>query len=446
LKVKCTMPPPRPPSRIEPLAIPVFAISWFADPANGRSITAYSGGGGSARTGVKNLIVIQDGIDAERTISTSDKVGIALQVYKNPTSNKLWLVVALGYDIHRYSVPEGEFDGSLSIDNKVSDDPKESSCAIAINGMTDKIAVGCDSGLVMIYPTSDNKFGSVPTPLVTCSGHTNSICAISFSLRGGKVLTSAKDGYARVWDVNDGANISEMLCNCDEGNTPPTPTNRSPPQILVRGCAFADMDGKVVLTVASARRGKAYLSQWLQEKDDESYKCAIRSECSPNPISAMCMSQDGRLLTLGSVNGSIILWSVLDWVLLKIFPEVHDLPVTCIAARPFDVDLQGENFTGVRIHAKSASADGQMGCLTLQRKAIKRQNVSRSTGGGLMHTIHRVLVTSLVAWLLSPIAKETVHKCRYVYDERRWGELMHCFVDDVLIAPSTRPGVSFIPY
>ena len=106
------MPLPRPPSRIEPLPIPVFAISWFGDPADGRSITAYSGGGGSARTGVKNLIVIQDGADAERTISTGDKVGIAIHVYKNPITNKLWMIVALGSDVARYSIPEGEFDSN----------------------------------------------------------------------------------------------------------------------------------------------------------------------------------------------------------------------------------------------------------------------------------------------------------------------------------------------
>jgi WD domain, G-beta repeat len=440
------MPPPRPPSRIEPLAIPVFAISWFADPADGRSITAYSGGGGSARTGVKNLIVIQDGVDAERTISTGDKVGIALQVYKNPTTNKLWLIVALGSEVCRYSIPEGELDSGLTISGNNSKEKKESCCAVAINSMADKIAVGCDSGIVMIYPTSDDKFIEEQRPLVTFSSHTNSICAISFSLRGGRVLTSAKDGYARVWDVNYGECISEMLCSCDDKNAPPAPTNRSPPQILVRGCAFADMDGKVALTVASARRGKAFLTQWLQKNDGESFICAIRSECSPNPISAMCMSQDGRLLTLGSVNGSIILWSVLDWVLLKIFSEVHDLPVTCIAARPFDVDLQGENFTGVRIHAKSASADGQMGCLTLQRKAAQRREISSDSGKGFMHITHRIIITSIVLWLLSPIARETTWKCGYVYQEHRWGELLNCFVDDVLIAPSPRPGVASIPH
>jgi WD40 repeat protein len=435
------MPPPRPPSRIEPLPIPVFGISWFADPANGRSITAYCGGGGSAKTGVKNLVVIQDGVDAELTISTGDKVGVALQIYKNPTSNKLWMIVALGSKICRYSIPEGELDATLLVTTEDSCEPNESCCAVAINGMTDRIAVGCDSGLIMIYATSDEKVGG-EIPLITCIGHTKGICAICFSLRGGKILSSAKDGYARVWDVNTGTNISDMLCNCDEA-----PTNRAPLQILVRGCAFADMDGKVVLTVASARRGKAYLAQWFQEKDGESYKCAIRSECSPNPISAMCMSQDGRLLSLGSVNGSIILWSVLDWARLKVFPEVHDLPVTCIAARPFDVELQGENFTGVQIHAKSASADGQMACLTLQRKALNKSNGSpTSSWDGIMLSIHRLIVASFILWFISPIAHIAVDKCGYLFTERRWELVGNCLIDEVLIAPSTRPGISSIPH
>jgi WD40 repeat protein len=439
------MPPPRPPSRIEPLAIPVFAISWFADPSNGRSITAYSGGGGSARTGVKNLVVIQDGVDAERTISTGDKVGVALQIYKNPMTSKLWLIVALGSEVCRYSVPEGELNGVLPMVQEARNEPKESSCAVAINGLTDQLAVGCDSGIIMIFSVSDENFGEA-IPLFTCNGHTKSICAICFSLRSSKLLSSGKDGFARVWDVSTGDCVSAMVCNCDEANKPPTSTNRSSPQILVRGCAFADMDGKVVLTVASARRGKAYLAQWCQEKDGEEYSCAIRSECSPNPVSAMCMSQDGHLLTLGSVNGSIILWSVLDWALLKVFSEVHDLPVTCIAARPFDVDLQGENFTGVRIHAKSASADGQMGCLTLQRKAPKRTNLSRVNGGsGMMHSMHRLIVTSFIVWFISPIAREAIDKCGYIYYSQQWGDLRKCLVDDIFVAPSTRQGVTSIP-
>jgi hypothetical protein len=439
------MPPPRPPSYVEPLSFPVFGISWYADPSNGRSITAYCGGGGSARTGVKNMIVIQDGVEEEQRISTEDKTGVALQMYKNPTSNKLWIVVSLEKEVRRYSVPQGELHGVLPMSAGESGEQEESCSTISMNAMADRLAVGCKSGLILIYSTSDGTFAEA-TPLFQCVNHTAEICALCFSLRGGKILSSAKDGFARVWDATTGDMISEMLCNCDEPNAPPPPPNR-PKTIMVRGCAFADMDGKVAISLASGKRGKAYLAQWCQDQDGQPYQCAIRSECSPNPISAMSISQDGRLLALGSADGSIILWSVLDWAVLKVFQSVHAFPVTCIAARPFDVELQGENLTGVQIHAKSASGDCQMGFLTLQRKIVKRKDQSggRSSSNSLMHAIHHTMVISVLLWLLSPIAREAGNKCGQVYNVRVWDEWLQCVLDNVLLAPSTRPGVEYIP-
>jgi hypothetical protein len=153
----------------------------------------------------------------------------------------------------------------------------------------------------------------------------------------------------------------------------------------------------------------------------------------------MSMSQDGRLLALGTVDGSIILWSVLDWAVLRIFPEVHDLPVTCIAARPYDIALPEEHFTGVPIHAKSASADGQMACLTLQRK-VPRQLASR--GIGMLGWTHRLILTSVMLWLLSPLAREAVEQCGHRPWDAGWPL---CVARKVILAPSTRPGVASIP-
>lgn len=440
------MPRPRPPSRIEPLSFPVFCISWFGDPSNGRSITAYAGGGGSAKTGVFNNVVVQDGDQEELKISTGDKVGVALQIYKNPVTRKLWMIVVLGGEVQRYSMPEGTLDGVLTVldnTNEEKGEDKDFCSAIAINAMTDQMAVGCNSGIIKVYPTSDDTFAQ-PDHLYICEGHTKCICTLSFSMRGGKLLSSAKDGFARVWDSNTGKELSKMFCDCADQRAPPQRAQ----QILVRGCAFADMEGKVALTVASARRGKAFLFQWIEKEAGENYERAVRSECSPCPVSAMSMSQDGTLLTFGSVDGSIILWSVLKWAAVKIFPQVHHLPVTCIAARPFDVELQGEEFTGVRIHARSASADSQLGCLTLQRKAPKRKDESRGSGGrGLsLLLIHRLLWTFAFLGILSPLVREAVEKCEHAWIRRDLHSFRQCLLDDVLIAPSTRPGVSTPPY
>jgi hypothetical protein len=221
-------------------------------------------------------------------------------------------------------------------------------------------------------------------------------------------------------------------------------------QILVRGCAFADIDGHVALTVASARRGNAYLSQWSQPSQGEPFALRVRTECSPCPVSAMSMSQDGQLLALGSVDGSIILWSVTNWAVLKTFGQVHDLPVTCIAARPYEVSLKGEDFTGVRIHARSASADSQLACISLQRRVPrKRKNYSSGTSGSsfaILQLIHRIMFATLVIWILSPLAREATDKCQYLWNRGDLKSLCRCILDDVLIAPANRPGVMSPPY
>jgi len=455
------MPSPRAPSKVEPLTFPVFGMSWFGDPADGRSIRAFTGGGGSARTGIHNFIVVQDGYE-EHKISTGDAVGVALLVYKNPVSHRLWLVVALGGEVHRYSLPDRKQQGVLSIldcteneeeeveqgsEDETKKKTKDLCNAVTVNAMADRIAVGCDSGLIKVFETSDEQFAS-EQPLYVCEGHTKAICAMQFSLRNGLLLSSAKDGTARVWNETAEC-LSGMTCDCNDPDGPPQRGRGGGGQILVRGCAFLDMNGQHAVTVASTRRGRAFLSQWARQENNSNYACAVRTACSPCPISAMSLSQDGELLALGSVDGSIILWSVPDWKPLKTFPEVHDLPVTCIAVRPFPVPLQGEEESGVAIHARSASADSKMGLLTMQRRAPKRKD-DQTRGGGVCYVmammIHRLLQLAVIMFILYPLIVDTMTKCDIQLQTRDFQGLKQCFLDDVLIAPSWRAGVSTPPF
>jgi hypothetical protein len=435
----------------------VFGISWYADPADGRSIYAYTGGGGSARTGVFNKIVIQDAqsTEAQTTLSTGDLVGLALQIFKHPISKKLWMVVSLGKQVRRYTIPEGQLCGMFSFENHPQLDPKlyDSCVALAINGMADKLAVGFESGHVAVFSISDdenrvfvsddNNNNTAKLPLLSCQGHDKAICSLCFSMHGERMLSSAKDGTARVWNAA-GECIAVLPCSVED-------PKMNGAKILVRGCAFADLQGQQLLTVASPRRGKAYLSKWIQSSGNGGdatsptvkFECRIRTECSPCPISAMSISQDASLLALGAVDGSIILWNVVDWKPFKIFKEVHDLPVTCIAARPFPVPLQGEEWTGISIHARSASADSQLACLTLQTKVPKRTEASGySTGGSVMVMIHRMILTALLLWILSPIAREAVDRCDEKWRTDGFEALRTCVIEEVLIAPSWRPGIS----
>merc|ERR1719343_993364 len=58
----------QPPSRVDSLAFPVFGLTWHGAPsspsnADGCSVVAYCGGGGSAKTGVGNKIVVTVTVD-----------------------------------------------------------------------------------------------------------------------------------------------------------------------------------------------------------------------------------------------------------------------------------------------------------------------------------------------------------------------------------------------
>jgi len=216
---------------------------------------------------------------------------------------------------------------------------------------------------------------------------------------------------------------------------------KGPPKILVKGCAFGDLDGKLFYTAASTRAGgKGYIFRWVvNPKSPNSYLCKDRVPCSDSAVNAMSLSQDGGLLVLGCVDGSVTLWSTQDWKPLKVFINVHGFMATCAAARPFPLRLQGE-VDGVQIHARTASADGIIACLTLQKNAPTSDN----NGDGMLTVfVHRFLLLMMLLFTFSPIMQEAKLKCWHNSDRKGLGL---CIYEEVLIAPTWRAGIVSPPY
>jgi WD40 repeat protein len=423
------MPRPKPPSRIDTVTTPLFGICWFGDPGDGTDIVAFCGGGGSAATGVKNLITVRIAEEEEDLqISTGDQIGVALSVVRNPLTRNIYLYVALGKKVKSYSLPDGNYVDELELGEEMGDNVN----ALSLNSMTDHIAIGTEDGTVKVYSIDGEKMNSEPVHVLL--GHSKAVCSVAWSPRGDTLVSSAKDGTARVW--KGGESFDELKCSI-------IPTKGPPPkrlgQILVRGCAFGDLEGNLIYTVASGRRGAAFLSAW--ELNGDHYDCAVRTECSPCPVSAMCLSGDAGLLVLGATDGTVILWGVERWKPMKKFPEVHDLPVTCIAARPFPVPLKGDE-NEIQMHAISASADSQLAWLTLQRKSKGRKTSPKS----LKSTVNSLLRTAIMMWILYPLANEIWDKCEDEWENNGIAKAWQCIRDDVLIAPDSRPGILVPPH
>jgi hypothetical protein len=433
------MPRPRPPSRLEGVGTPVFGMYWYADPGTGTSIIAFCGGGGSAATGVKNVLKVQFGLEEGSepiTVSTGQEVGAAVTVAKNPITNKLSLFCALGHKVHVYSLNVETSQCTLEQEVSVGDNMY----GLATNAMVDRLAVTTESGPVKVYEiVADYQVKELAS--FECEGHSKTSSAVAFAPRSNLMVSSGKDGTARIW--KDDECVSVLTCSITDPKAPPP---KRPQQVLVRGCAFADLDGKWVFTVASGKKGRAFLSKWGLDEAKGQYECVVRTPCSDYPISAMSISADGASLALGSTNGDIILWNVEKWKSIKFFPEVHGLPVTCIAARPYAVPLQGEEGGGtVRFDAISASADSLMGWLTVQRRGPKSARQKAASGPPVADYVNKVVMYMFFCWVLSPLVQDLWRTCGKD-GFQGVGKTWTCVRDDFFIAPMSRPGIAVPPH
>jgi hypothetical protein len=406
-------------------------MCWFG--SNGSSIVAYCGGGGSAKTGVFNKIIVQFLAEEEEiTINTGDDVCVGVQVYEDPISKQVWLLGAIGNKVQRYRLPECTEAGSIDVGNGTN--------ALGVHAMGQVFAVGCEDGsihVVQMTPSDTDPWKK----LFVCEGHVKAVCAVQFALRSDYIVSSAKDGMARVWK-SGGECIAELVCDIVDYKAPKpkkAPKNKKPPQVLVRGCAFGDLEGKVIYTIASGRKGKAFLSRWLQQPDKK-FKCEIRTEIHNYPVSAMNLSGDAGLLALGGVDGTILLVDVGKWKVMKKFMELHELPVTCIAARPFSTPLKGDG--EVPFHAISASADSQMGLLTLEKRVPRKPKAAGELNSSKPFAPFSWL--ALLFYYPLMIIFYFIITDAMINCSDDWS--VGCLYRTVLIAPTSRPGITVVPY
>jgi len=438
------------PSRIQIVSTPIFSLAWLGDPGDGTSYVAYAGGGGSSRTGVDNKVCLECNADPEPiVIDTGLFLPLYVHLFTDPATRKRWMLVSValgsayedGSEIRLYELPRCELRGVMQ--------RKDYCVTLSTNSTANQVVLGCMEGSLHVCSLEKESFDILQPLWSNSQKHSESITAVSFSSDDKRLLSSAKDGTACVWSEG-GAVFCAVTCDVTDPNKKAEePKKRkyananikksTAPNVVVRGSAFGDLSGTVFYTVASPRRGTAFLARW--QLKDSKYICFHRTAVSPCPISAMSISQDGGLIVLGSCQGQVTLWDTQQWLPLRVFNEVHQLPVPCVAARPFPCRLQGEE-DGVEIHARSASADSTIGCLTLQKAA---PNLSFGDGDiDCMRWMHRIFVLMFLFYLLSPVFRDAASNCEH--DRIPISAFVKCLTSEGIIAPKTHPGIEVPPY
>ena len=485
----------KPPSRSEPITFPVFALTWTATPTSpnsARSIVVCSGGGGSGKHGVKNLVRISiqdDDPRVSRTVSIDTKEMVAFcvairEVVENNVSI-FWICIGTGDLVQMYTlnvIPCEGIPDEAQLVSEVNVGKGYGTNSLAFSPLNDALVVGCENGNLCLVKWNGKDLKLKKTDL-EYMGHTKAVCKVEFHpTQPNIVISSAKDGTCRLWNLQllpNEACVDQMTCSIYDAAHPPKDQkllNPKPGQNVVKGCAFGDFEGRVVYSIQSGRKpdktGKkrgSFLSVWklvrrvvplVDEKTPVSapkersgrkepnmqevlkFEEQLRVPVSNYPASAFSLSGDLSTIAIGDTDGSITLLSTTTFKPVKHWANVHDLPVTCIAARPLPVGLAGEQKYGVTVDAVSCSADNQMVFLTKQKRSTLKTSKTSDSGSSLFR-----FWFFLVLIVFAYIGKVSYDVCLYEFESGHdFKVAKECVVHTVLWASSNRPGVESVPF
>lgn len=443
------MAPPglRPPSRIDQFSFPLFAVDWFAEvkeealgddgqPPEVWSWVAYCGGGGAAKTGVRNNIIVIRNDDLPFQISTGDQAGVSLKIFQSPATKRMYMLVALGNTVRRYclSSPTCELMGQVDVGENCEH--------LAVSPAADQFAIGVgetgkEDGRFKVYKMTEEGFATPETLLYTCHQHSKALTSMAYSPKGDRIISASRDGTAIIW--KNGKVVTGMRC------TIPEPKKGRPQQVLVRGCAFADKEGKYVVTVHSGRKSEGYVSLWKQTPENK-YKIVEKSLCTPLPATALSISMDKNLLAIGVADGSVILWDKVDWRPFKTFQGVHELPVTCIAARPLQHPFVGEK---IRMQCRTGSLDCNSGVLSVSTQAPPKKpsiNDGRSGFcGWFVFLVYWVLTLGMLFMALQSMFPHAQDICAQVHERQGLRAASLCLWEEVFYINPSKLGSTFPP-
>lgn len=421
----------RPPNRIDALSFPIFGLDWYAqqhgrDDGGGTPATsswlAFCGGGGSAKTGVRNNILVIHNNDLPLQISTGDQAGSSVRIYQDAgTGTAVYMLVTVGPRVQRYALhPTG---GCVLTGECVVGETCEH---LAVSPQADQFAVGVgDEGNFKVFAMKGENFET--QLLYTMTSHSKGLTSLAYSAQGDLLISAARDGTAIIW--KDGKIFSGLRCSIPEPNGG---TRGRPQQVLVRGCAFADFKGNLAVTVHSGRKSDAYVSIW-KRNEENTFKCLEKTLCSELPATTMSISMDKRILAIGLVDGSVILWDKVEWKPIKKFVGVHGLPVTCVAARPLPVPFVNEEFP---VHIRTGSLDCNTGVLTLSTKAPRKPAPLNGGGCGFcswfFFLIYWALTLSLLYMGLSSMFPNAQAVCTAVYEQQGLVGAAQCVFENVI--------------
>mmetsp|Transcript_28571 Transcript_28571/g.48291 ORF Transcript_28571/g.48291 Transcript_28571/m.48291 type:complete len:419 (-) Transcript_28571:278-1534(-) len=351
-----------------PTTCPVFAVEWIGE---SEDHLFHAGGGGSARTGVKNslfLSVIGSEVPPSITEVSAFETGsqICTSAHADKPRGSCQLIAGgLGDALVIFGIaPSLEIiplSGSIiaAKDEATNNGDLDVKIVAFDRSRGSIVATGDGAGVIRLFKlenvgdvisalstrTNKEDNGSFSKTLKVSKavkklvGHTGAITNLQFDKIGKRLCSSSKDGTCRLWDVST---ASEMCVLPATSGLPPVfSKDKKELKQMCRSCMFSPIDDRVIFTLQNAARGSSYATRWFVTEAADSRmegSGGAAASCEPqrvvlissSPVPCMAVSFDGLRLVAGDTQGTVF---VLDATSLrKLYSyEGHQLPVSCLS-------------------------------------------------------------------------------------------------------------------
>ena len=366
------------------LLCPCFDMTWVEFP--GKDKIAYAmlpGGGGGARTGVKNQIQVmkfagKSGFELVQSFDADSKLCCAIS--SATLSEEVILCAAVDKTCILYSLTLGSdkkviFLKKTEFNADFGSDP--ASCincsCIFQSSEKDIVLITCgDDAIVRVWnldiglvagKRDKNREWKV-TNRCELKGHSGPVMAVCVHPTLPIAATGSRDGSCRVWDVSRLGSLVHHIELLDGTS------GAAPKKLECRGCCFSE-DGSALYLIQSGRVGSTQIVKYnIQDSKDKGSEGALPSfvvdkavVCNKVPSTRLRVNMAANALAVGGSDGTVTLFD-LDTLKRRSSKQCHDMPVTGLTFCPITLS-ENEAEQSKTIFIVSCSADYSLASLNL---------------------------------------------------------------------------------
>jgi WD40 repeat protein len=401
-------------STLHRIQVPSFDLHWFDEiPEGVHNYIFLPGGGGSAKTGVKNQIMVAEYQDEDKAqiqfrescftdteTRSSLCSGISSGSLPNNSKDQEVSIACALIDnfcsIYKLSQSKNnDTEGGLQFD-KICEfaadfHEQEPVLNVSIVTSTGCIVTGGDDTVVRVWAlkesnskqdtSSSSTVAYQALKLYEMKQHQSPVSALHEHPSKPWVVSSSKDGLVAIWDFETGKMLVDI---------PPViegvlsaKTNPAVAKLECRGCCFSPNESNVLYTMQSPKRGATFVIMWeiiqavasadpASDRNERITELSVRMRRKRQVASVPCtrlrISADGQYLAVGCSDGSVTILSAGSLSAIQKFAH-HDLPVTGLTFAPQRV-LLSERGERTQALLASCSADNKLVIMRVQKGSL----------------------------------------------------------------------------